>query len=140
MNTAKSARLARKLRGVGTAIIGAVALGAAALDFDSTREFVTSARKTEGFVLSLNAGPAHPQVEFRASNGKVITFPGNGCVSHQPGDRVRVLYRDGQPLETATLDEPGALWVFDGITALTGVVLMLTGGNLLARPPKEWRG
>src|SRR5690242_7824202 len=75
-------------------VAGAGALVLAVFEGYATRQFVRSAQRTEGTVVALYAGPAHPEVEYADASGLRHTFPGTGMVYYQPGARVGVLYID----------------------------------------------
>jgi len=123
------------IRGGCLALGGAVVVGLAALELLSTRDFVARAHRAEGTVVALNAGEAHPEVQFEESERREpVSFPGNGFgVSHRVGDRVRVLYRREGEVIVAKLDEPSPLWGFPLMTVGTGVALLIGGLYTLRR-------
>jgi hypothetical protein len=82
----------------------------------------------------LNAGPAHPQIEFVDHDGKHVRFPGGGWTSHQPGERVGVLYLASAPVATATLDEPASCWFLTGLFACLGAIALIGGLFVALRP------
>jgi hypothetical protein len=57
-------------------VAGAGAIALAALEGCATRQFIRSARRAEGTVVALYAGPAHPEVEYADADGLRHTFPG----------------------------------------------------------------
>jgi hypothetical protein len=120
-----------KARGQVVALIGIGALLLATLNLVQTAQFVREARRTEGTVVSLNSGPAHPQIEFVDRGGKNVRFPAGGCTSHRPGERVGVLYLANAPVATAVLDEPGSYWFLTGLFACLGACA-LVGGSFVA--------
>lgn len=91
-----------------------------------TRRLVDTGDRAVGAVIALYAGAtSHPEIEFKDSAGHIVRFPGNGFVSHRVGDRVEVLFRAQNPVGTAVLNEPGALWSFDIADGLLGAVMVI---------------
>jgi hypothetical protein len=115
--------------------VGVVLLAIALAVAQSTRQFIREAASAPGVVTDLNAGSSHPQIEFNTAAGEKVSYPQGGCVSHKPGDRVRVLYRPSRPAQSdATLDEPGALWDSAAFLGLMGLVFILGGVGAILRP------
>jgi hypothetical protein len=110
-------------------IAGGVFLLVSGVSALSTRAFVDRATRAEGVVVSLNAGSAHPQVEFALPSGEKLSFPAGGFISYNKGERAKVLYRPEAPSETARLDDFGELWLPDLASALLGSVVLLFGLN-----------
>lgn len=81
----------------------------------------------EGEVIKLNAGGAHPQIQFTANNGQIIEYPQGGLIyGYLIGDRVRVLY-DPQSPRNASIDSFGALWGFPVLFLIMGLICILVG-------------
>ena len=92
-------------------IIGLAFLASAAISAHSTRSFLRTSIVAPGKVVALNAGGSHPQIEFVTRSGERISYPQGGMISDlKTGDTVRVRYRPGSALVTATLDRFGAVW------------------------------
>jgi Protein of unknown function (DUF3592) len=117
----------RLLRGILLTLCGAVVLGIALVNVQSTRELVRTGLRVQGSVATLAAGTSHPRVEFEDPSGQKIDFAANGFVSHRAGERVVVLFDARDPLGTAVLDESGALWFFDVLSALLGMLMIAMG-------------
>lgn len=141
MSTDSSTRLVATIRGAALAVLGAIVLGFAVIELMSIYAFVENARRTEGLVVALTAGPAHSQVQFvDPHTGEQNTFPGNGLgASHRVGDRVMVLWLRRDGVIDARLNEPGPLWGFSFLTGATGLILMI-GGVLVLRRRSSERG
>jgi hypothetical protein len=46
----------------------------------------------DGIVTKLNAGGAHPEIEFTTPDGQTVSYPQGGMIGgYKPGDHVRVL-------------------------------------------------
>lgn len=85
----------------------------AAVSAGFTYRFTQTAEKAEGKIVRLNAGGAHPVVQFRPVGEKVAEFSDSGFVDFAVGDSVTVLYlKDTQsPLGFQTrIDTAGVLW------------------------------
>ena len=91
------------------------------------RDFLLHAARAEGVVVTLNAGRAHPQVEFVDSHGVTHSFPAGGAISHGVHDRVRVAYRREDPSLSPELDEPGSTWFGARGAALIGLAHLVGG-------------
>jgi hypothetical protein len=121
-----------RLKGACFSLVGLAFLGIGAMTYADTRDFVRHARRTEGTVVALNAGPAHPEIEYTDETGEKLTTPASGWISYRRGDRVGVLYLPNDPHHKSKVDDPGALWDvptgFGGLGTLglfLGVYLML---------------
>ena len=114
--------------GVFFTLIGLGLLVAAVLVGRSTLHFIRTALRAPGVVTRLNAGGSHPEVQFTARSGQVVSYPQGGEISgYQAGDRVTVLYDPRQPASTACTDVPGALWDAAGGLGFLGVVFFGVG-------------
>jgi hypothetical protein len=117
-------RFALILIGVALLVVGGV-IGA------SVRSFLRTATAADGVVARLNAGGSHPQIEFTTAAGRRVSYPQGGFISgYKPGDKVRVLYRDEAPEQTARLDSFGALWFAPLLLGLLGLGFVAAGGSL----------
>ena len=114
-------------RGLILALTGLVIAAFVAVSVLGTRELVQTGQRAQGRVVELAAGTSHPTIEFEDTAGRTIQFAGNGFVSHQRGDKVRVLFDERDPDTSAVLDEPGALWFFDAATGLLGAAMIALG-------------
>jgi hypothetical protein len=128
--------LLNRLKGAVFALLGLVFVGIGVNDCVDTRDFVRHARKAEGIVIALNAGPAHPQVEYADETGTKFTMPGRGWISYRRGDRVAVLYLVNDPHHESKIDDPGALWDFVAIFSGLGATALLVGMYLMLRETK----
>lgn len=99
----------------------------AALSLLSTRSFVRRAAHADAIVVALNAGSAHPQVEFALVSGEKLSFPAGGFISYNKGARAKVLYMPEAPIESVRLDDFGALWLPDIVQAFMGIVFLGVG-------------
>jgi hypothetical protein len=99
----------------------------------TTQSFVVRATRADGVVASLNAGSAHPQIEFAMPSGDTVSFPAGGFISYNTGERVTVLYLPEAPRESVRLNDFGDLWLPDIISGAVGVVVMLLGAVGLVR-------
>lgn len=96
--------------------------------------FLSEADIAPGMVISLNAGGAHPQIEFAASDGKTYRYPQGGMIyGYRTGQAVEVLYLQKNPQLTAVISDTGAIWGPAALIALIGlgfgVLSMLTFYN-----------
>jgi len=112
-------------------LAGLAAVALAFAERSATRDFVQTAQRTEGTVVALFAGPAHPEIEYADASGARHTLPGTGWVHHRPGDRVPVLYMNRGDHNDARLDEWGSLWFSACTTVGIGVALLLAGVYLI---------
>lgn len=83
-----------------------------------------AAQHVTGVVTALNAGEAHPEIDFTTRAGKHVSFPAGGLISHEVGDRVRVSYDPKDPLATAQLEESGSLYFLPTIFGTIGLGFM----------------
>lgn len=64
-------------------------------------------------MIKLNAGRAHPSIQFTPAGGSTVEFSGHGSSDHGVGDRVPVLYLknpDNPAGYDINIDTIGALW------------------------------
>lgn len=125
--------LLNRLKGALFALMGLVFLGIGANDYVDTRDFVRNARRTEGTVIALNAGPAHPEIEYADETGQKFTMPGAGWISYRRGDRVGVLYLPNDPHHRSKIDDPGALWDLAAVFGGLGAAALVVGSYLILR-------
>lgn len=95
------------------------------------QDFLSRADAAPGKVASLNAGSAHPQIEFAAADGKTYSYPQGGMIyGYRAGQAVEVLYLQKAPQLTAVINDAGAIWgpaVLIGLIGLGfGMLSMLT--------------
>jgi len=121
------------LRGAGFMLAGTALLAFVWLGAQAKTEFAHDARRAEGIVVALQAGPAHPKIEFADTNGNKVAFFAGGWISHRVGDRVQVLFLEDAPLATAQLDEPGSRWFLLTIVGTLGGGMLIGGSLILAR-------
>jgi hypothetical protein len=72
--------------------------------------FIQTAACAPGEVIRQTNGKHHVDVRFTAANGEVITYPQNGMVSYEVGDKVTVYYDASDPGRHPSTDGIGALW------------------------------
>ncbi|MDE8347782.1 MAG: DUF3592 domain-containing protein, partial [Acidocella sp.] len=63
--------------------------------------FVRAASSAEGTAIQSGFGPAHPDIKFTTSAGRLVTFSQGGAVRISAGAHVKVLYDPARPQETA---------------------------------------
>jgi hypothetical protein len=97
--------------GIPTLIGGGLLLLLGVFTALRTRSFVERAARADGVVVSLNAGSAHPEVEFALPSGEKVTFPASGFISYSKGQRATVLYLSEDPSRSPRLDDFGQLWM-----------------------------
>lgn len=100
-----------------------------------TYRFILKAIRTEAVVIALNAGSAHPQVEFELPSGEKISFPAGGLISYNRGERAKVLYMPEAPVETVRLDDFGALWLPIILRAVLASMFLAFGLAALLKSP-----
>lgn len=110
-------------------VVGIGVLVVTVSNVTETCRLIDTGERATGAVIALYAGAtSHPEIEFRDSAGQVVRFPGNGFVSHRVGDQVEVIFKPKDPVGTAVLNEPGALWsleIADGLLGATMVMVSL---------------
>ena len=107
--------------------VGCLVLLTLVFDIWSTRRFVSNATRADGVVIELNAGTAHPQVEFSLPSGEKVSFPANGFISYGMGKHAKVLYLPDDPYTSARLDDFGDLWTGKILQAVLGFVFLVVG-------------
>ncbi|MCI0994454.1 DUF3592 domain-containing protein [Pseudomonas corrugata] len=92
------------------------------------REFLSRAQAADGVVSRLNAGGSHPEIAFTSVGGEAISYPQGGMIfGYQPGQSVRVYYLPEQPVGSAVIDDPGALWGPSGLLGCLGLMFAFAG-------------
>ena len=109
-------------------IIGAALLVGTVVSIPFKMHFINTASRSEGTVLKLNAGRAHPSVQFTPASGDDVEFSGHGWIDYGVGDRVPVLYLKNPENPTGydiNIDTIGSLWFdqFAGIWLGIGFTL-----------------
>jgi hypothetical protein len=127
MNSSPTPIVSERVQGTLLGVAGLCVIGLAIFAWHLKTEFLRHAQRAEGTVTALKAGTSHVLIEFNDHAGNRIEFPGNGWISHRVGERVPVVYSEDNPIPTAQLDEPGAIWGWTGSLAFIGSVLSLTG-------------
>ncbi len=123
--------LGDKLKGGVFALVGLGVMIGAGAGAVSTYRFVKNAASAPGIVTRLNAGGSHPQIQFTAASGMVISYPQGGMISgYRAGQRVSVLYRPSSPNADPSLNTFGALWL-DWILLLGLGAVFVSAGWLL---------
>jgi Protein of unknown function (DUF3592) len=89
----------------------------------------------DGIVTKLNAGGAHPEIEFTTPDGQTVSYPQGGMIGgYEPGQHVRVLYLRDNPKLDPTLDVIGARYAFACFTGLmTAIGLVVATLPLFTR-------
>jgi hypothetical protein len=78
--------------------------------------------------VDLSAGNQHPSVEFALPNGERAVFAAGGWLSgYRLHQSVGVLYLPDAPLQSAQLDDPGALWFGARLVAALGAAQLIAG-------------
>ncbi|WP_263147170.1 DUF3592 domain-containing protein [Pseudomonas sp. RIT-PI-AD] len=99
------------LQGMLCSLAGLVFLVIAGFCYASHVAFLERAERAEGVVVKLNAGAAHPEIEFTSRAGARVSYPQGGFHgSYEVGERVHDLYDPASPGNTATTDYFGAQW------------------------------
>jgi hypothetical protein len=95
-----------------------------------TRNFLATARHAEGIVTKLNAGGSHPEIQFTAGDGSVVSYPQGGLIfGYRPGDKVDVLFTDGDPRSSAVVNIFGAVWFRSLLLGAIGAICAVGGGT-----------
>jgi hypothetical protein len=102
-----------------------------------TGNFISHAKIADGVVVGLNAGGAHPQIQFTTAAGEKVAFPASGFIYYHVGERVKVFFLPADPLKHASLDAFGALWFAPVLLAFLGAGLLLGGCLESEEMPKE---
>jgi hypothetical protein len=110
-------------------ILGAGLLAGALVATVLTDRFIQGAFRGTGTVVRLNAGGAHPVVQFIPEGRAAVEFATSGWINYRVGDRVSVLYRmDQSPMGfQARIDTPGDLYSFPSLLTGLGVGFILGG-------------
>jgi Protein of unknown function (DUF3592) len=127
MNSPPTPLVSERTQGAILGVVGLCVLGLSIFAYQLKSEFLRHAQRAEGTVTALTAGNSHVLVEFNDRAGNRIEFPGNGWISHRVGERVHVVYSEDNPIPTAQLDEPGAIWSWTWSLAIIGCALSVTG-------------
>ncbi len=107
--------------GIGLLVV-AIAVGV------SINAFISKAVAAEGKVVEVRFGGSHPQIEFTSATGQRISYPQGGFIfGYKLGDRVRVLYDPAEPLNSACINEFGALWFTPLILSIIGLFCGVSG-------------
>lgn len=121
----------QKLIGIIFPIIGGGLLIGSVVSATFTYQFISTASRAEGKVVKLNAGGAHPSIQFIPLSKKTaIEFSGSGYINYAVGDKVTVLYlkNDIYPSGFQTnIDNLGALWFGTAILSFLGVSFVIGG-------------
>ena len=108
------------------ALAGAGLVVAAGSEAGSTWSFLSRARPAAGEVVRLRAGGAHPEVRFVTDGGREVNYAQNGMIwGYRTGDRVTVLYDPVDPARDPVVRDAGAIWGFNVMNFLLGVVFIL---------------
>lgn len=101
--------------------------------------FLAQATVADGWVSELNAGGAHPQIDFTSAAGERISYPQGGFIfGYQAGQPVRVLYSPARPANSAIIEDPWALWGTPGVLGVLGLLFVISGvPGLIQRRPKR---
>ncbi|RQT27851.1 DUF3592 domain-containing protein [Burkholderia contaminans] len=112
----------------GLAVLtGTVLLVFAAVDFQSTRDFMRESIVVPGRVVRLDYGPHHPDIVFTTRAGERVEYPQGGEVDVHLGEAVEVRYRPAEPRMSATMNTFGALWGGAMTLGIAGTLFVLTG-------------
>lgn len=106
-------------------------------------DFVSEAKVAQGLVSELNAGGAHPQIDFTSIAGEKISYPQGGFIfGYQIGQPVRVLYAPERPANSAIIDDPWALWATPAVIGGLGLLFVICGvpGLIRRKPRRVTRG
>ncbi|WP_118186152.1 DUF3592 domain-containing protein [Paraburkholderia phosphatilytica] len=116
------------LKVIGAGVVGICLLIAAALNAQSTREFIRESILVPGEVVRLNAGGSHPQVDFVTKAGEHVSSPQGGMIwGMKVGQAVEVRYLAEDPLPTATLNRFGTIWGLTVFLAAMGFGFIVAG-------------
>lgn len=104
-------------------VIGILLLLVSTYLTQARQEFLYMAERVPGIVVGLNAGGAHPQIEFAGPEGKTFSYPQGGMIyGYRIGQPVEVLYLREAPRMTAVINDRGAVWGMPALIALIGLV------------------
>lgn len=127
-----------QLKGGVFAVVGLGVIIGAGFGAVSTHRFVQTAARAPGVVTGLNAGGSHPQVQFTASSGQVVSYPQDGMISgYRTGQRVSILYDPHDPSGSPCLDVFSALWMDWIMLFGLGTVFVCAGMSLMFGKSKE---
>lgn len=116
------------LKVIGAGVVGICLLIAAALNAQSTREFIRASILVPGEVVRLNAGGSHPQVDFVTKAGEHVSSPQGGMIwGMKVGQAVEIRYLAENPLPTATLNKFGTIWGLTVFLAAMGFGFIVAG-------------
>ena len=111
-------------------VIGAGLLLAAVVSTAFTYRFINMASRAEGKVVKLNAGGAHPVIQFVPVGEAAVEFSGSGFINYSVDDKVPILYlknaRNPSGFQT-NIDTPGALWATPLVFAWIGTCFVMGG-------------
>ena len=106
--------------------------------FINNRQWVKGASRAPGRVVALNHGGSHPQIEFKAADGKVTSYSQDGLIfGYKVGDEVTVLYDPAKPHE-ANLESFGSIYGFNLMIAIMGLAFLIAP-RLNFPIPEKWR-
>ncbi len=131
--------------------IGAALLAQGYKHWSVSRQLVNSSLVAEGTVIrnaaymSSKAGKSSslayfPQVKFTAKDGTDVEFVSkvtSRAEQYQPGDRVRVLYKENQP-DDAFIGSFQALWAITIIFSGAGIMVVLFASWFYRKALRGW--
>jgi hypothetical protein len=127
----KSEKQQQQIIGALFPVIGVVLSIGAIVSGILTYRFIQMASRAEGTVIKLNAGRAHPEIQFLpAGESQVVKFSGSGAIDLGVGDKVGVLYIKDPALPSGysySVDTPGSLWFGTGILTFLGTTFSIVG-------------
>jgi hypothetical protein len=113
--------------------VGSVCLLISVLDAWQTRDFIRRAVRTEGVVVALPHGAAHPHIEYKLPSGEVPLVPFGGSISYRKGQKVVVLYLPEDPWHPR-LQDNGNLWFGTIVTGFLSLVFLAIGLFVRLKP------
>ncbi|VWB54630.1 hypothetical protein BLA23254_02498 [Burkholderia lata] len=115
-------------KGISAIAIGVSLLIASAINAQSTREFLKTSILVPGFVVKLDAGGYHPEIQFTTRTGQQISYRQGGIVTKvELGQRVEVRYQADDPDGSATMNVFAAIWDSTIVFTSIGVVAIVCG-------------
>ena len=108
--------------------------------FFNSFSFVSKAIVTDGVVVAPNSDERSDYtVSFQAYDGSTVRFPVSTISPFHAGDRVRVVYKPGDPAQAKINSVNDNLWGWPAATLALGLIALGCTGWWSHRIPGVWR-